>query len=251
MLTQANNQIFLLGFSITRLPLKDIVSLALDSFNFKINCFNVHSYVCQKDNVAFKTALSNSDILIPDGSGIALSSIFLEKVSIKKVSGYDLFLETMQRLDESSGSVFLLGSSEVVLKRMFDRAKGQFPNVKVKYLSPPFKSDFNLNDVNIFVEAIEKERTDVVFVGLTAPKQEILIQDFPIVRDVKFLAGVGAVFDFYAGTITRPNKIWRKLHLEWLGRFLRQPRHLWRRIFVSMPIFLADLLRAKMTKILK
>jgi len=241
-LTRSDSAVDFLGFRVSRFEVEEIVHFGLKSDNLIINCFNAHSYAVSKKNVEFKDALERSDVLLPDGSGVALLSSFVSNVKLKKISGHDLFGETLSQLNVISGTVFLLGSSPEVLNKMVERARVEFPNVKVGFLSPPFKAEFSAADLDSFVEAIQSAGSDVVFVGMTAPKQEIIINRLSRFEGTKFLAGIGAVFDFYAGTIQRPRKIWITLHLEWAGRFLQQPRHLWRRVFISMPVFVWDVI---------
>jgi N-acetylglucosaminyldiphosphoundecaprenol N-acetyl-beta-D-mannosaminyltransferase len=240
-MTWSDSDVDFLGFRISLYEVEEIVELGLDSDNLSINCFNAHSYAVQKRDLRFADALKRTDVLLPDGSGVELFSKTITNHTIKKISGADLFLETFAKLDIVCGSVFLLGSSSLVLERMVERATKEFPNVRVGVLSPPYKNEFSQLDIDSFVNAASKNAPDVIFVGMTAPKQEIVIDMLPKIQGVKFLAGVGAVFDFYAGTITRPSNFWIKLHLEWLRRFLKQPKHLWRRVMISMPIFLWDL----------
>ena len=232
----------LLGFKVTLLPVDQIVGSLLESDNAVVNCLNAHSYVVQKSNDLFRGALLNSKFLLPDGSGIVLALGLVSKIRVKKIAGYDLFIETMSQLDKGSGTVFMLGSSDGVLDKIVDRARIDFPGVKVSVFSPPYKSQFNSTDIDDFVSHIEAGQPDVVFVGLTAPKQEILIDGLPQLKNVKFLAGIGAVFDFYAEEISRPHDFWINLHLEWAIRFFSNPKHLWRRVLVSQPIFIYDII---------
>lgn len=238
-----------LGFDITNSPVSFVVEHALkQDKQLVINTLNPHSYVEQKGDKSFKEALNYSDILIPDGSGIVLAAKILNKESITKVAGYDLFIETMNNLNRTQSKVFFLGSTEQVLLKMFTRASIDFPDVTIKTLSPEFKSNFNDNDVDFFANEISQFNPDVIFVGLTAPKQEKLIHRLKIHTDVKFLSGIGAVFDFYAGTIKRSSDIWIKLHLEWLPRLFSEPKRLWKRNFVSTPIFIFDVLKTRFKK---
>ena len=108
-----------------------------------------------------------------------------------------------------------------------------FPNVNAEFLSPPFKNEFDLIDINEFEEKINKFSPDIIFVGLTAPKQEKLIFKLNNIPSVKVISGIGAVFDFYAKTIERPSIFWQKLHLEWFIRFIKEPRRMYKRLFIS------------------
>jgi N-acetylglucosaminyldiphosphoundecaprenol N-acetyl-beta-D-mannosaminyltransferase len=73
---------------------------------------------------------------------------------------------------------------------------------------------------------------------MTAPKQEKWVFEHKKKLNAKVICSIGAVFDFYAGTVKRPNKIWRNLGLEWLGRLLREPKRMWKRYLYYGPIFL-------------
>jgi N-acetylglucosaminyldiphosphoundecaprenol N-acetyl-beta-D-mannosaminyltransferase len=81
---------------------------------------------------------------------------------------------------------------------------------------------------------------------MTAPKQELWIHSVRHRLDVRFLAGVGAVFDFYAGRIKRPPPVVEKMGLEWLSRLVQEPRRLWRRTLVSAPVFVSHVVRERM-----
>ncbi|MGY0600094.1 WecB/TagA/CpsF family glycosyltransferase [Vibrio sp. JZG10] len=243
-MTQA---ISVLGYQVTSKKVEHVVTDALSTSGLsKVNTINPHSYVESKKDIDFKSALISSDELIPDGSGIVLAAKLLHGSDIKKIAGADLFLETMRNLENRSGKVFFLGSTERVLERINEKISTEFPSVKVETLSPPYKSDFTNEDKQAFVQAINAFSPDVIFVGLTAPKQEKLIESISSEVSAKMISGIGAVFDFYAGTVKRPRQLWLDLHLEWLVRLLGEPRRLWRRTFVSMPIFLFDLVVEKL-----
>ena len=140
-MTRSDSAVDFLGFRVSRFEVEEIVHFGLKSDNLIINCFNAHSYAVSKKNVEFKDALKRSDVLLPDGSGVALLSSFVSNVKLKKISGHDLFGETLSQLNVISGTVFLLGSSPEVLNKMVERAWVEFPNVKVGFLSPPFKAE--------------------------------------------------------------------------------------------------------------
>ncbi|TVP10600.1 WecB/TagA/CpsF family glycosyltransferase [Shewanella sp. KCT] len=236
----------LFGFEIIRKPVNQVVREAIAQVNISVvNTINPHSYIESKGDQEFRNALFESDVLIPDGSGIILASKLVNKVDLKKIAGADLFSETMSQLNEKSGSVFFLGSSDKVLNIMAERASTDYPNVIVNFLSPPYKDSFSDADLTCFIESINKCSPDVLFVGLTAPKQEKLIHRIKSKVDVRMVSGIGAVFDFYAGTVVRPHPIWIKLHLEWLVRLIGEPKRLWRRNFVSTPLFILEILLVK------
>jgi len=99
------------------------------------------------------------------------------------------------------------------------------------------------------IELINKAKPDVLWVGMTAPKQEKWIFKNRNKLSVPFSAAIGAVFDFYAGKVRRPSPLWQKLGFEWLGRFIQEPRRLWKRNLISMPIFSYWILKEKLHKV--
>lgn len=242
-----NSNISILGFKVSSLSINTIVTNALENNTISVvNTINPHSYIESKTDRDFHNALQDSDVLIPDGSGVVLAAKVVNKVEIGKIAGTDLFYESMKQLSTWKGKVFFLGSSDNVLKAMSEKAMREFPNVSVQTLSPPYKEKFNQADINSFVAEINNFKPDVLFVGLTAPKQEKLIHQIKSQIDVKMVSGIGAVFDFYAGAVIRPHPFWLKLHLEWLVRLIGEPKRLWRRNFISTPLFLLEIFLTKL-----
>jgi N-acetylglucosaminyldiphosphoundecaprenol N-acetyl-beta-D-mannosaminyltransferase len=91
----------------------------------------------------------------------------------------------------------------------------------------------------------------VLFIGMTAPRQEKwAYTNYPSIN-AKIICSIGAVFDFYSGRIERPGAVWQRLGLEWLGRFSKEPRRLWRRYLISLPYFIACVLAESLRKIAK
>jgi N-acetylglucosaminyldiphosphoundecaprenol N-acetyl-beta-D-mannosaminyltransferase len=113
--------------------------------------------------------------------------------------------------------------------------------------SPPYKPEFSPAELDMMIAAINAVRPDVLWVGMTAPKQEKWIYQNRHRLQVKFIGAVGAVFDFYTGRVKRSHPIFQNLGLEWLPRLLQEPRRLWRRMGVSAPIFIWHVLKAKIS----
>jgi N-acetylglucosaminyldiphosphoundecaprenol N-acetyl-beta-D-mannosaminyltransferase len=203
-------------------------------------CLNPHSYVVALDAPAFAEALKQADWLIPDGIGVVIASRMLGGRIHERVTGSDLFSGINARLNERGrGRVFFLGSSEATLAAIRDKMRRDYPRVEVVgTYSPPFKPEFSDDDVEAMIDAISAARADVLWVGMTAPKQELWIHRVRPRLDVRFSAAIGAVFDFYTGRIKRSRPVYQRLGVEWLPRLLQEPRRLWRRMFISAPIFL-------------
>ncbi len=210
-----------------------------------INTLNPHSYCMAKGDPVFKIALASSDYLMPDGIGIVFAANFLRGIQINKIAGFDVFIYLMKELNNRGGSCFFLGSSDETLESIRRKAAVDFPQVSIGTYSPPYKAEFSNQDNEIMVEEINSFGPDVLFVGMTAPKQEKWVFTNREKIEAPIICSIGAVFDFYSGSVKRPSEFWIKCGLEWLPRFLKEPRRLWRRNFVSTPMFLMDLVLVK------
>jgi N-acetylglucosaminyldiphosphoundecaprenol N-acetyl-beta-D-mannosaminyltransferase len=210
------------------------------------NTINPHSYCVAQEDELFKNALLSSDILIPDGVGVVWAANFLYNKKINKISGFDMhshFLNILKK--RGGGKVFYLGASEKILSLIVARIKQDYPNLAVHVLSPPFKAEFSKKDNDVMIEAINKIEPDVLFVGMTAPKQEKWVYSNKDRLSANVICSIGAVFDFYAGTVQRPNQFWINMGLEWLPRFLKEPKRLWKRNLISTPKFIFEIIKIK------
>lgn len=212
-------------------------------------CFNPHSYCQARVSNRFCSSLKMADWLVPDGVGVTIAGKILGQNFEQRITGFDIFEGVMSGLDKMKGSVFFLGSSVETLEEISRRVSRDYPSVVLAGIySPPYSQEFSKEDVAAMLQAIEKVQPDVLWVGMTAPKQELWIAENRHRLPVVFAGAIGAVFDFYAGRVKRSHPVFRRAGLEWLPRLVREPRRLWRRTFISAPIFLFDVLVAKINK---
>lgn len=214
-------------------------------------CINPHSYVVALDESAFSEALHNADWLIPDGSGIVLASHVLGGNIRQRITGSDIFYALNTKMNELGGfSVFFLGSTPDCLEEIRVRMEREYSQIRFAgSYSPPFKQDYTEDELDAMVAAINQAHPDILWVGLTAPKQEKWIHQNLHRLDVRFAAAIGAVFDFYTGRVRRSHPIFQRLGLEWLPRLVQEPRRLWRRMFISTPVFMWHVVRARLRKV--
>jgi len=210
-----------------------------------INTINPHSYITAKRDKVFQEALRDSDLLIPDGSGIVLAAKVINRKKIHKIAGADLHRFLLAKMNEKGGKVFYMGSSQNTLDKIEKRIEKEYPNITVKSYSPPFKPEFTEEEDMVIVNLINDFKPNVLFIGMTAPKQEKWLHRHKNNLYFNVASSIGAVFDFYAGTVKRPSQIWINMHLEWLPRLLNEPKRLWRRNFVSTPLFLLEIVKFK------
>ena len=211
-------------------------------------CANPHSIQVAQTDETFNAALLNADLITPDGIGIVMASKLLGGGITDRVTGSDVFSGLTEKLNQVGGKrYFFLGSTEEVLAQIESKMLQESPNVFVAgTYSPPFKPEFTEEDNKAMVEAINAARPDVLWVGMTAPKQEKWIYENKDQLDVRFIGAIGAVFDFYVGRVQRSHPVFQRAGLEWLPRLLQEPRRLWRRNFVSNPAFMLRVLQEKL-----
>ncbi len=219
----------------------------LDNLSFSgktaINTINQYSYCIAEHDAAFKKALLNSDILLPDGIGIVLAVKVTSNKLIKKISGADLHQFLLKKLNTTKGKCFYLGSSESTLKKINEHLVNEYPDVIPSYHSPPYKAGFTDTENAEMIDIINFHAPDVLFVGMTAPKQEKWVDSHKHKLNVKIICSIGAVFDFYAGTVKRPDDVWINLGLEWFIRLCKEPKRMWKRYIYFGPVFLFDVFK--------
>ena len=204
-----------------------------------ITTINAYSYVAAKSDSEFSAALHASDTILPDGGGIVLAAKRTIKQTIKRVAGADLHAHLLHQLNISHGKCFYLGASLETLNKIRQRLAYEYPNIIVATYSPPFKSKFSIKDNEEMVKNVNSFSPDVLFVGMTAPKQEKWIVEHRDQLNFKIAAPIGAVFDFYAGNTKRAPLWMQKNHLEWLYRSFGSWR-LAKRYLTSNPQFILD-----------
>jgi N-acetylglucosaminyldiphosphoundecaprenol N-acetyl-beta-D-mannosaminyltransferase len=232
-----------LGYEVYASPLSEI---KLDKA-LVINTLNGHSYNVAKADPAFRKALQASDILLPDGVSVVFGARVLSGQKIQKIAGYDIFIHLLKKVNEQKGSCFFLGASLNTLHLIGERLDKDFPNVRFGSFSPPYRAQFSEAENKMMCENVNEFQPDVLFIGMTAPKQEKWVHENKERLQAGVICSIGAVFDFYAGTTERPANWVINLKLEWLGRLLKEPKRMWRRYLLSTPVFFIDVLKEKVT----
>ncbi|NJB35399.1 WecB/TagA/CpsF family glycosyltransferase [Croceivirga sp. JEA036] len=230
-----------LGFKVYDASLNDILPIR----KLVINTVNQYSYcVAQKDPV-FHKALTASDVLLPDGVGITLAARLHQGRIVQKIAGADLHAFALKHLQKNAGSCFYLGASPETLQKITAKVAKEYPRVKVGSYSPPYKPQFSEAESQAMINAVNAFEPDVLFIGMTAPKQEKWSYEFKDQLQAGYICAIGAVFDFYAGTVSRPGKVWQQLGLEWLGRLLKEPKRMFHRYITNGLVFATYLVGRK------
>jgi N-acetylglucosaminyldiphosphoundecaprenol N-acetyl-beta-D-mannosaminyltransferase len=216
---------------------KTLKDLPLKS-SLLVNTINQYSFCMANEDLGFKKSLQMSDVLLPDGISVVAAEYVLNGKVIKKISGADVHQHYLEELESKCGSCFYLGASEKTLQKIKNKMAIEYPHVKVGSYSPPFTKIFTIEENQEIIKSINNFQPDVLFIGMTAPKQEKWAYANKDEIKAKVICSVGAVFDFYAGTIKRPNNLMIDLGLEWLGRLINEHKRLWKRYLVYGPVFI-------------
>lgn len=226
-----------------------------------INTLNAFSYNNARKDELFAEALMRGDYLIPDGASIVKACHWLKAKTqpSERVAGWDLFSYEMSRLNAknytggqtprvvSKPRVMFMGSSQKVLDLIVKRATEVYPNLDIVTYSPPYKSEFSEEDNAAIINAINTANPDLLWIGMTAPKQEKWTYSHWQELNIHCHVGtVGAVFDFFAGTYQRAPQWWQDHSLEWLYRLIKEPKRMWRRYIIGNAEFLWYVLQEKL-----
>lgn len=258
---------------------------ALPEGKLLINTINAHSYNTARKDELFAEALTNGDVLIPDGVSIVKACRWIKAKSLPKerIAGWDLFEFEMNKLEECGmknvecgannssldnsqsasadhstfntqhsplrspqRTVMFMGSSQKVLDLVVKRAAEVYPHLKIVTYSPPYKPEFSEEDNKAIIDAINAVNPDLLWIGMTAPKQEKWTYSHWNELNIHCHVGtIGAVFDFFAGTVERAPIWWQRHGLEWLYRLLKEPKRMWRRYIIGNALFLWNMLKEK------
>lgn len=202
-------------------------------------CANSHSMNVARNDRLFRSALLDADQLVADGAGVSAVARLAGKNVGPRITGHRYFEAMLDALRlRGGGRVFFFGSSQPVLERIRARFAAEYPTLTLcGMLSPPF-GDWSKEDNDRFVHAINSTQPDVLWVGMTAPKQEKWVFENRRALWVPVIGSIGAVFDFFAGTVS-PSPAWiRSCGLEAFYRLAAEPKRLWRRVLVSNFTFL-------------
>ena len=199
---------------------------------------NANDVVIGKKMSQVKVAMNESSLTVPDGISIVLASRFYGFKLKRRVYGAELMLEFLRRAQAEGYTNFFYGSTTETLNRLREKLISDFPMLNIKGVySPPFR-ELSEEEDKAIIEMINELSPDVLWVGLGCPKQQIWMYKHRDKLNVPVMVGVGAAFDFIAGTKPQAPEFMRENGLEWLFRLLTEPRRLWKRYLVNGALFL-------------
>jgi N-acetylglucosaminyldiphosphoundecaprenol N-acetyl-beta-D-mannosaminyltransferase len=199
---------------------------------------SVHGVVTSRKDETFRQILNDADIATPDGMPIVWALRSLGVPSQQRVYGPTLMLKLCEDAQDNDHRIFLYGSTPDCLGRLQRRLEKMFPGIQVVgAYSPPFRRLTPSEDRDI-IQQILDSRTELLFVGISTPKQEKWMDAHLGVLSGIVMIGVGAAFDFHAGIVAQAPPWMQRNGLEWLYRLSVEPKRLWRRYLIETPQFL-------------
>lgn len=201
-------------------------------------CFaNVHMTIEAYEDNEFNSIVQNADIVAPDGQPLSLFFKYLKKIDQDRVCGMDLLPDLLREAERRGKSVYFYGTTTDVLNRIEERAKKEYPNLKICGLySPPFRK-LSEDEKARIAEQINSAKPDFVFVALGCPKQEKWMAEHKD-KIHSCMLGLGQAFHIYAETATRSPSWMQQLSLEWAYRLYLEPGRLWKRYLYTNSYFL-------------
>lgn len=208
---------------------------------------NVHSVVTATQDAAFRAVIDEADMATPDGAPVAWALRRAGYGGQQRINGPDLMWKYLAEAERRGQVVFFYGGTEQTLAKLREAMLRAFPGLKIGGLvSPPFRPLSAAED-EAYTRQINDAGTAVLFVGIGCPKQEKwMAAHRGQVQAV--MVGVGAAFDYHAGTIKRAPLWMQRSGLEWLHRLLSEPRRLWKRYLVTNSIFVMRMLPALVSR---
>ena len=241
-----NERIQILGITIDPLTMKETVD-AVEQYVLKKHPLHLMGVNADKINQChedekIKKIVNESGIINADGASVVLASKFLGAPVPERVAGIDLMQNLLELSNKKGYSVYFFGAKEEILQDMLKIFEERYPALNVVGYRNGY---FSPKDEKYIQEDIKEKKPNFVFVGITSPKKEYIIQSFMDNGINTVFMGVGGSFDVLSGHIKRAPLWMQNAHLEWLFRVANEPKRLFKRYFVGNVTFIKRVLDEK------
>ena len=197
----------------------------------------VHGVMEAQDDAGFKNILNDAFLCTPDGMPMVWAGKLDGHREMSRVYGPDLMLDVCQWSETSGAKHFFYGGAEGVAEVLAQKLQAKFPKMQIAgTYTPPFRA-LNADEVKKLQAQISETAPDILWVGLSTPKQEKFMAEFLPKLDVTLMVGVGAAFDFHSGRTKQAPRWMQRSGLEWLFRLGSEPRRLGKRYLRNNPLF--------------
>lgn len=247
-----NQKVKILQTQVSRFDLPETMekmqSAIEDGRKLRIAVTPVNCLLWARKNKELNSIYNSADIVTADGVPLIWASRLLAEPIRGRVTGLDLLPAFSEVSARQKFSFFLLGAGQGVAEQLAVKLQQSYPGLDVAgTYTPPFKEQFTGEENREMVERINQSGADVLWVSLTAPKQDFWIARHFDLLDVSVAIGVGAAFDVVAGNIQRAPKWMQKIGLEWFYRLIKEPGRLSKRYLVEAPAFIPLLVNQILT----
>lgn len=244
-----NERINILNTTIDVLTMKETIDLVEKYITTKtpLHLMGVNADKINEVNAnkLMSEIVNKCGVINADGASVVLASKYLKKPLPERVAGIDLMMNLVELADQKSYKIFLLGAKEEVVKKTKEKLIQKYPKLNIVGIRNGY---FKEADWKMVSEQIEKTKPDLVFVGITSPIKEYLIEYLQNKGHKEVFMGVGGSFDVISGNIPRAPLWMQKMNLEWLFRMLQEPNRLFKRYFVGNTKFINAVIHEKIRK---
>lgn len=196
-------------------------------------------------NVRMRQIVNSCGVINADGASVIMASRFLNKALPERVAGIDLMQDLIALSEKKGYSIYLLGAKQEVLEKTSQILKRTYPELQIIGMHNGYFSETYWKDL---ADELKQLNPDFVFVGITSPIKEYLIEFLQDAGINSVFMGVGGSFDVISGNIPRAPLWMQKMNLEWLFRVIQEPKRLFKRYFVGNCIFIKAVMKEKYGK---
>lgn len=231
----------MLGVGISAINLSQATNIVLDALKTGTKGYicitGVHGVMEAQEDAQFRRILNESFLCTPDGMPMVWMGLLQGFTHMSRVYGPDLMLEVCEASVPRGIKHFFYGGAPGVAEKLKDRLTQRFPGLQVVgTYTPPFRP-LNAEEEEALRMQVKTSRPDILWVGLSTPKQEKFMAEYLPKLDVTVMVGVGAAFDFHSGRVRQAPRWMQRCGLEWLFRVAQEPRRLWKRYLKNNPRF--------------
>jgi N-acetylglucosaminyldiphosphoundecaprenol N-acetyl-beta-D-mannosaminyltransferase len=233
------NTVKILETSISETSVEEVSRILNNENSFKVAICNTNTVVRSYQDKLLREVINSFDIKTPDGFPIAKSAAIFLKNNQGRVDGYNVFLSTIREGITKNTSHYFYGSEKSIVQKLIKKLKEEFPEINIAGSCSPPVGNYEELTKEEYVKDLQEYNPDIVWVSLGFPKQELFIELLQKKYSIKSnLVGIGAVFEWVAGTKIKAPEFLANLGLEWIFRLIQEPKRLFRRYFVDNFLFL-------------
>ena len=241
-----------------RQPKADVLGVQIDAINMQqalarvadellsdrkgyVCLAGVHGVMEARRDLALAEIFAGAAIVVPDGMPTVWIGRHQRHQRMERVAGPDLMLAVLSSPEFRERTHFLCGGKEGVAEELRDALLQRFPWIKIVGVHTPPFGTFSPAEEKELIDKVNSVRPDVVWVGISTPKQERFMARYLPLLETRLMFGVGAAFDFHTGRIKDCPEWVKRCGLQWLDRLIQDPRHLWKRYLRNNPAFLYEI----------